>query len=115
LITLEVSKTANNSPVEALFFGGSDRLPAFNDYLGLGIDPAMFYIYDDVPMYWDAWDVMDYHLETRRVPNYTDITIEEIGGGRGPLVGGYKWTAKFGNGSSIERYAIMRAQSPMIE
>lgn len=22
-------------------------------------------LYDDVPLYWDAWDVMDYHLETR--------------------------------------------------
>ena len=24
-------------------------------------------IFDDVPLYWDAWDVMDYHLETRYV------------------------------------------------
>ena len=24
-----------------------------------------FVIFDDVPLYWDAWDVMDYHLETR--------------------------------------------------
>ncbi|RUS90694.1 hypothetical protein EGW08_001498 [Elysia chlorotica] len=23
-----------------------------------------FLLYDDVPLYWDAWDVMDYHLET---------------------------------------------------
>ncbi|XP_070189226.1 alpha-mannosidase 2C1-like isoform X1 [Littorina saxatilis] len=23
-------------------------------------------LYDDVPLYWDAWDVMDYHLETRK-------------------------------------------------
>ncbi len=22
-------------------------------------------IFDDIPLYWDAWDVMDYHLETR--------------------------------------------------
>lgn len=26
-----------------------------------------FVIFDDVPLYWDAWDVMDYHLETRLV------------------------------------------------
>ena len=26
-----------------------------------------FVIYDDIPLYWDAWDVMDYHLETRSV------------------------------------------------
>ncbi|CAL1528910.1 unnamed protein product [Lymnaea stagnalis] len=24
-----------------------------------------FLLYDDIPLYWDAWDVMDYHLETR--------------------------------------------------
>ncbi|XP_070578443.1 alpha-mannosidase 2C1-like [Ptychodera flava] len=24
-----------------------------------------FVIFDDVPLFWDAWDVMDYHLETR--------------------------------------------------
>ena len=22
-------------------------------------------LFNDVPLYWDAWDVMDYHLETR--------------------------------------------------
>lgn len=25
-----------------------------------------FVIFDDIPLYWDAWDVMDYHLETGR-------------------------------------------------
>ncbi|XP_014636428.1 PREDICTED: alpha-mannosidase 2C1 isoform X6 [Ceratotherium simum simum] len=25
-----------------------------------------FVLFDDVPLYWDAWDVMDYHLETRK-------------------------------------------------
>lgn len=24
-----------------------------------------FALFDDVPLYWDAWDVMDYHLQTR--------------------------------------------------
>jgi hypothetical protein len=23
-----------------------------------------FVMYDDIPLFWDAWDVMDYHLET---------------------------------------------------
>uniref|UniRef100_A0A0R3S005 alpha-mannosidase n=1 Tax=Elaeophora elaphi TaxID=1147741 RepID=A0A0R3S005_9BILA len=26
-----------------------------------------FVIFDDVPLFWDAWDVMDYHMETRKV------------------------------------------------
>lgn len=25
-----------------------------------------FVMFDDVPLYWDAWDVMDYHLQTRK-------------------------------------------------
>ncbi|VDM99376.1 unnamed protein product [Thelazia callipaeda] len=26
-----------------------------------------FVIFDDVPLFWDAWDVMDYHLETKQL------------------------------------------------
>ncbi|CAG9530731.1 unnamed protein product, partial [Cercopithifilaria johnstoni] len=28
-----------------------------------------FVIFDDVPLFWDAWDVMDYHMETKEVIN----------------------------------------------
>lgn len=28
-----------------------------------------FVMFDDVPLYWDAWDVMDYHLQTRYLPS----------------------------------------------
>lgn len=30
-----------------------------------GCQGNQFVIFDDVPLYWDAWDVMDYHLQTR--------------------------------------------------
>ena len=30
-------------------------------------------LFDDQPLYWDAWDVMDYHLET-------ETTINELVG-----------------------------------
>jgi alpha-mannosidase len=33
-------------------------------------------IYDDVPLFWDAWDVMDYHLETRKILN--EVCREKI-------------------------------------
>ena len=26
-----------------------------------------FVMFDDIPLYWDAWDVMDYHIETGKV------------------------------------------------
>ncbi|OZC06934.1 glycosyl hydrolase family 38 protein [Onchocerca flexuosa] len=34
-----------------------------------------FVIFDDVPLFWDAWDVMDYHLETRQVINSNSEAI----------------------------------------
>ena len=29
-------------------------------------------LFDDVPLFWDAWDVMDYHLETRSAHSSID-------------------------------------------
>ena len=36
-----------------------------------------FVIYDDIPLYWDAWDVMDYHLETEKVVERKRIGAED--------------------------------------
>lgn len=37
---------------------------------------SQFVIFDDIPLFWDAWDVMEYHLETRykwfRIHKYLD-------------------------------------------
>ncbi|CAL8128846.1 unnamed protein product [Orchesella dallaii] len=109
IISLEVATTGR--PYEKLFLNGK---AIYNDYLGKNVEPAMFYIYDDIPDYWDAWDIADYHLETRRVPDFSNETaMTQIS--TGPIVGCYKWSANFGNGSSMVRYTIMRADSPMIE
>lgn len=29
-------------------------------------------LFDDIPLFWDAWDCMDYHLETRALVNGPD-------------------------------------------
>ncbi|XP_021027388.1 alpha-mannosidase 2C1 isoform X4 [Mus caroli] len=44
-----------------------------------------FVLFDDVPLYWDAWDVMDYHLETRKpVPGQAGtLAVGTEGGLRG--------------------------------
>uniref|UniRef100_A0A452TDN4 alpha-mannosidase n=1 Tax=Ursus maritimus TaxID=29073 RepID=A0A452TDN4_URSMA len=44
-----------------------------------------FVLFDDVPLYWDAWDVMDYHLETRKpVPGQAGtLAVGTEGGMRG--------------------------------
>ena len=31
-------------------------------------------LYDDIPLFWDAWDTMDYHHETATLLNY-DVSI----------------------------------------
>eukprot|EP00117_Sycon_ciliatum_P016137 scpid24513/ scgid1061/ Alpha-mannosidase 2C1; Alpha mannosidase 6A8B; Alpha-D-mannoside mannohydrolase; Mannosidase alpha class 2C member 1 len=37
-------------------------------------------MFDDIPLFWDAWDVMPYHLETRRVlDNATELSVTETG------------------------------------
>lgn len=109
LVSLEVA--ASGRPFEQMFYDGR---PVFNDYLTKGVQPAQFYMYDDYPIYWDAWDVADYHLESRRVPDFRDETAMELVA-QGPIVGCYKWSATFGNDSKIERYTILRADTPMIE
>lgn len=30
-------------------------------------------LFDDEPLYWDAWDVMDYHLESFKVLNTPEV------------------------------------------
>lgn len=116
-IRLEVNTTGR--PYEKLYFTGAtgNQIPVYNDRLGTGIEPGMFYIYDDVPMFWDAWDVMDYHLETHRDLNYTSEGTFQLLTPQAQIsiAAVYKWTATFGNGSVITRYTIMRADSPMIE
>ena len=40
-----------------------------------------FVLFDDIPLFWDAWDVMEYHLETRKPINKSvqSALIEETG------------------------------------
>lgn len=59
-------------------------------------------------------DIADYHLETRRDVDFRDSSgMQLIASGN--IVGCYKWSATLGKGSTIVRYTIMRADSPMIE
>ncbi|UKZ77413.1 hypothetical protein TrVFT333_005134 [Trichoderma virens FT-333] len=37
-----------------------------------------FVIFDDIPLFWEAWDVEVYHLETRRELNYGHTSIHEV-------------------------------------
>lgn len=37
-----------------------------------------FVIFDDIPLFWEAWDVEVYHLETRRDLSYGQTNVHEI-------------------------------------
>ena len=37
----------------------------YREAISDGCHGNQFVMFDDVPLYWDAWDVMDYHLQTR--------------------------------------------------
>ena len=106
------------APEEVLYFtgpSGMERTVYKNREGQSPTIPGGLYIYDDVPIFWDAWDVMDYHLETRKlIP--IEIQTDPVPFAQGPVVGGYKWTGTFGtHGSTFERYTFLRANSPLVE
>lgn len=77
-----------------------------------GVLGNQFVMFDDVPLYWDAWDVMDYHLETRKpVTECTSVEITE----EQPLRVSLKVILKISKTSSIEQTISLRAQSRFLE
>ena len=54
--------------VESLRLAGDaqDVFRRKDEHVGQGNQLVLF---DDIPLYWDAWDTMDYHLETGKVLN----------------------------------------------
>lgn len=59
----------------------------------------IFCIYDDIPLYWDAWDVEIYHLTTRRpVLQKTSIELSDVSVHKVTLT----WSASISASSSIK-------------
>ncbi|XP_069758353.1 alpha-mannosidase 2C1 [Narcine bancroftii] len=72
-----------------------------------------FVMFDDVPLYWDAWDVMDYHLETRKpisqVLQPTEIVCP--GGVRGSL----RYSFRNSSTCEIRQEVILDACCPYVK
>ena len=49
----------------SLYFVKKSLILSYRNAVAAGGHCNQFVLFDDVPLYWDAWDVMDYHLETR--------------------------------------------------
>lgn len=51
-----------------------DERDLFRKSDGTQLGGNQLLMYDDEPLYWDAWDVMDYHLETAKVVNAEGVS-----------------------------------------
>ncbi|KAF3854847.1 hypothetical protein F7725_022902 [Dissostichus mawsoni] len=72
-----------------------------------------FVMFDDVPLYWDAWDVMDYHLQTRK-PVVEVVQPPHLVYSDG-LRGSVRFTLRISDKSTITQEIIMDAMCPYIK
>ncbi|CAI8034231.1 Alpha-mannosidase 2C1 [Geodia barretti] len=73
---------------------------------------SKFVMFDDVPLFWDAWDVMEYHLETREplsVPGGGVSVLE-----RGPLRASVQVKVPISSHSHILQQIILDADCPYL-
>ncbi|XP_062847801.1 alpha-mannosidase 2C1 [Trichomycterus rosablanca] len=72
-----------------------------------------FVLFDDVPLYWDAWDVMDYHLQTRKpiVDVVQPVKVQSSGGLRGSIT----FSLRISGNSIITQEVILDANCPYIK
>ncbi|NXA52427.1 MA2C1 mannosidase, partial [Nothocercus julius] len=77
-----------------------------------GCPANQFALFDDIPLYWDAWDVMDYHLETRK-PVTTLLKPLEITQGGG-LRGSASFSLRIGERSTVMQEIILDATCPYL-
>ncbi|XP_067871455.1 alpha-mannosidase 2C1 isoform X1 [Heterodontus francisci] len=72
-----------------------------------------FVMFDDVPLYWDAWDVMDYHLETRKPVSQVLKSLEVVcpGGVRGSV----RHSIRISDTSKIRQDIILDACCPYVK
>uniref|UniRef100_A0A8C7GFJ3 alpha-mannosidase n=1 Tax=Oncorhynchus kisutch TaxID=8019 RepID=A0A8C7GFJ3_ONCKI len=78
-----------------------------------GCSGNQFVLFDDVPLYWDAWDVMDYHLQTRKpvVEVVSPVQIASPGGLRGSVT----FTLRISDKSTITQEIILDAMCPYVK
>uniref|UniRef100_A0A5S6QY64 alpha-mannosidase n=1 Tax=Trichuris muris TaxID=70415 RepID=A0A5S6QY64_TRIMR len=72
-----------------------------------------FTLYDDVPLYWDAWDVMDYHLETRTPVNNleSELTLLKCS----PACAVAEFKLRVGVRSRLTQRIVLRYNCPYVE
>uniref|UniRef100_A0A3P9KBR0 Alpha-mannosidase n=1 Tax=Oryzias latipes TaxID=8090 RepID=A0A3P9KBR0_ORYLA len=84
---------------------------ANREALSDGCRGNQFVVFDDVPLYWDAWDVMDYHLQTRKHVVIQPVHVVSSGGLRGSV----SFTLRISDKSTIVQEIVMDAMSPYLK
>uniref|UniRef100_A0A3B3XAV2 alpha-mannosidase n=1 Tax=Poecilia mexicana TaxID=48701 RepID=A0A3B3XAV2_9TELE len=86
---------------------------AFREAISDGSSGNQFVIFDDVPLYWDAWDVMDYHLQTRKpiMEVVQPVQVALPGGVRGSV----SFTLRISDKSTVTQEIIMDAMCPYVK
>jgi len=71
-----------------------------------------YVLFDDIPLYWDAWDVMPYYKETRKPLNDAfDLSITEIG----PIRASFQVSIRISENSFIKQTIILDVESHFIK
>lgn len=88
-------------------------LQANRETISEGCLGNQFALFDDVPLYWDAWDVMDYHLQTRKpaVEVIEPAKVVRSGGLRGSV----SFSLRISGKSTIRQEILLDACCPCIK
>ncbi|PHH60418.1 hypothetical protein CDD81_1696 [Ophiocordyceps australis] len=80
-----------------------------------GAQANKFVLFDDIPLYWEAWDVEVYHLETRREVEYGTTAIHEKKAHKVTLVTDIKISHESSLKSYITLWAAIKDQPSRVD
>lgn len=80
-----------------------------------GSQANKFVIFDDIPLFWEAWDVEVYHLETRKELKYGETKIHENKSHRVTLVTDIKISDQSSMKSYISLSAALKGQQAQVD
>ncbi|XP_022046125.2 alpha-mannosidase 2C1 isoform X1 [Acanthochromis polyacanthus] len=88
-------------------------ISANRESLSDGCCGNQFVMFDDVPLYWDAWDVMDYHLQTRKpvLEVVQPVHVVSSGGLRGSV----SFTLRISDKSTVTQEMVVDAMCPYVK
>jgi alpha-mannosidase len=92
------------------------HLESNRDAISPGKPANNFVLFDDVPFFWDAWDIMVYHLETRKelllLTDLSQVKFEILE--RGPLRASVQVTLPISSQSWISQKISLELHSPIV-